>query len=104
MASSRRFNSVETFNINISHEGEPVTLTVIPENEYFKIVYFEGILGAIKNDGSDWKLLQEGEFEPGYFAPFDYKLTNHHEKKITLGMAEINQIGGEIENHLSQDL
>lgn len=93
---------METFNINIEHEGEPVTLTVIPENDYFKIVYFEGILGAIKKAGSDWELLKEGEFEAGYFAPFDYKLTNHHEKKITLGIDEINQIAGQIENHVSQ--
>lgn len=94
------FEIMTAFNIEIEHDDQTISLTIIPKDDYFKIVYFGGILGAIRKQGSDWTLLKAEEIEPGELAPFDYKLTEdgHH---ISLGVAEINQISGAIENHLS---
>jgi len=87
------------FNIDIPHGKEAITLTIIPKADYFKIAYAEGIIGAIKNEGADWFLMEPGEIEPGELAPFESKLTPEGER-IVLGAAEINQIAGQIENHL----
>jgi hypothetical protein len=87
------------FNIDIEHDDQQITLTIIPKDDYFKIVYSEGILGAIRKQESDWILLEAEEIEPGELEPLDYKRTeNRHQ--ITLGVAEVNQISGAIENHL----
>ncbi|TCD26550.1 hypothetical protein EZ456_13250 [Pedobacter psychrodurus] len=87
------------FNIDISHGGDAITLTIIPKDDYFKIAYAEGILGAIKKEGADWILMEPDEIAPGELAPFENKLTPEG-KRIVLGAAEVNQIAGEIENHL----
>ena len=93
------FEEMKVFNIYIEHNDQQITLTIIPKDDYFKIMYSGGILGAIRKQGSDWILLEADEIEPGEPAPFDYKQTadGHH---ITLGVAEVNLISGAIENHL----
>ena len=90
---------MKAFNINIDHRGKELTLTIIPFEDYYKIVYFGGILGAVKQVGSGWILLTQEQIDPGQFAPYDYKLTPEGED-ISLGIDEINQIAGAIENHL----
>jgi hypothetical protein len=87
------------FNIQIAHHESIITLTIIPKDNYFKIIYAEGILGAIKKEGSDWTLIQPEDIDPGELAEFEHKLAPEG-KRINLGVAEINQIAGEIENHL----
>ncbi|WP_431292016.1 hypothetical protein [Pedobacter sp. P26] len=83
------------FNIEIDHNDQVITLTIIPKADYFKIVYSGGILGAIKKQESDWILLKAEEIDPGERA---HALTgNSH---LSLGVAEINQISGAIENYL----
>jgi hypothetical protein len=93
------FQIMTPFNIEINHNDQAITLTIIPKDDYFKIVYLGGILGAIRKKQSDWFLLKAEEIEPDELAPFDYTLTEngHH---LSLGVAEINQISGAIENHL----
>lgn len=87
------------FNIDIIHGEKSITLTIIPKEDFFKIAYAEGVLGAIKQEGTDWLLMDPEDIEPGELAPFENKLTPEGER-IVLGAAEINQIAGEIENHL----
>ncbi|MDQ0638677.1 hypothetical protein QF042_002242 [Pedobacter sp. W3I1] len=93
------FEIMTAFNIEIDHNDQAITLTIVPKDDYFKIVYLGGILGAIRKQESDWILLKAEEIELEELAPFDYKLTenSHH---LSLGVAEINQISGAIENHL----
>jgi hypothetical protein len=88
---------MKAFNIEIDHNDQAITLTIIPKADYFKIFYLGGMLGAIKKQESDWILLKAEEIDPEERVP-DYTLTgNSH---LSLGVAEINQISGEIENHL----
>lgn len=87
------------FNIDITHGEDAITLNIIPKDDYFKIAYAEGILGAIKKIGSDWIIMEPDEIEAGEMAHFAHKLTSVG-NSIHLGAAEINQIAGQIENHL----
>lgn len=86
------------FNIEINHNDQALTLTIIPKDDYFKIVYLGETLGALKKQESDWILLKAEEIDPEELAT-DHKLTenSHH---LSLGVAEINQISGALENHL----
>jgi hypothetical protein len=96
---SKRFEIMTAFNIEIEHNDQRITLAIIPKDDYFKIIYFGGILGAIRKQGSDWILLEAAEIEHEELLPFDYKL-NEGSDHISLGVAEVNQISGAIENHL----
>ncbi|TCD00721.1 hypothetical protein EZ449_19665 [Pedobacter frigidisoli] len=86
------------FNIRFEHAGNTVTLTIIPKDDYYLIVYFGGILGAIRNRDTDWVILKKEDINHGELSYYDHT-TESAATKITLGTAEINQIAGEIENH-----
>ncbi|TCD11004.1 hypothetical protein EZ449_05755 [Pedobacter frigidisoli] len=92
------FIFMTAFNIKFEHEGKKVTLTIIPKDDYYLIVYFGGILGAIRNRDTDWMLLKKEEINNGALSYYDHS-SESSAIKITLGTAEINQIAGEIENH-----
>ncbi|MCZ4243550.1 hypothetical protein O0955_05975 [Pedobacter sp. HCMS5-2] len=73
----------------------------MPEEDYYKIIYFGGIIGAIRNLGNDWELVPEEDILPGDLPPFDYQHGRQDWPELHLNTLEINQIAGEIENHLS---
>ncbi|RZL46805.1 MAG: hypothetical protein EOP00_13845 [Pedobacter sp.] len=90
---------MEPFNIKISHHNNEVTLTILPEKDYFKIIYFGGIVGAIKPVGHEWVLVEEEEIEPGDLPLYEYKHGYADERpKLELNLPEINRIAAEIEN------
>ncbi|MFI5452939.1 hypothetical protein ACHMWN_12370 [Pedobacter sp. UC225_61] len=91
---------MEPFNIHIQHNGEEITLTVLPEKDYFKLIYFGAIIGAIKETEGEWELLEEDEIEPGALPLFEYKNGGHEQLKFELNLPKINQIAAEIENFI----
>jgi len=89
---------MEPFNIHINNNDEDVTLTVLPENNYFKLIYYGGIIGAIKELNGAWELLPEDKIEAGGLPFYDYKHGIAKEPKLQLSLPKINQIAAEIEN------
>lgn len=89
---------MEPFNIRIQNNDQEVTLTVLPENNYFKLIYFGGIIGAIREFEDGWELLPEEEIEPGALPFYDYKNGIDEQPKLKLSLPKINQIAAEIEN------
>lgn len=90
---------MEPFNIRIHHQNQDITLTILPENDYYKIIYFGAIVGAIRQLKYDWELVPEEEIEPGNLPPYDHKQGYDTDSpKLELHLYEINQIAGEIEN------
>jgi hypothetical protein len=89
---------MEPFNIHIQHNDEEVTLTVLPEKDYFKLIYFGGIIGAIRESEGEWELLEEEEIEAGGLPLFEYKNGINDEQKFELNLPKINQIAAQIEN------
>ncbi len=91
---------MEPFNIRITHYGKEITLTINPENDYFKIIYYGGIVGAIKKVGEQWELLKEEDIEPGGLPLYDYKKGyGDDHKKLELQLPEINLIAEEIDRN-----
>jgi len=89
---------MEPFNIRIPNNDEEVTLTILPEQDYFKIIYFGGILGAIKEFEGAWELLPEEEIAAGDLPFYDYKHGVDDQPKLELNLPKINQIAAQIEN------
>lgn len=89
---------MKPFNIQIQHNNEEVTLTILPEHDYYKIVYFGGIIGAIKELNGQWELLAEEEIDAGSLPFYDYKHGVDDQPKLELHLPLVNQISGQIEN------
>ena len=89
---------MEPFNIRILHKDEELTLTILPEKDYFKVVYFGGIVGAMKEVDGAWVLLPEEDIEAGDLPFYDYKMSVDDQPKLELSLPKINQIAAEIEN------
>ena len=89
---------MEPFNIRIPHKDEELTLTILPEKDYFKVVYFGGIVGAMKEVDGAWVLLPEEEIDPGDLPFYDYKMSVDDQPKLELSLPKVNQIAAEIEN------
>ncbi|MGF1922714.1 MAG: hypothetical protein ACQUHE_00940 [Bacteroidia bacterium] len=92
---------MDPFNIQIEDEQELLTLTILPENDYFKIVYFGGVIGAVRKLDSEWLLLTEEEIEVAGLPLYDYKKGLGMEAKLELDLPKINQITAQIENFIS---
>jgi len=96
---------MEPFNIKVGFGEKEVTLTILPASEgYYKVIYYGGILGAVKydNDTDGWESVPEGEYSAGDL-PF-----YHHELKsdrldFVMDDSAVDHIGEEIESVL-QDL
>ncbi|MEJ5995821.1 hypothetical protein WG904_15430 [Pedobacter sp. Du54] len=89
---------MQPFNIHIQNNEEEITLTIIPEKNYYKIVFYGGIIGAIEAFEGGWKLLEEEEIEAGDLPFYDYKHGVDNQPKLELNLPKINQIAAEIEN------
>lgn len=89
---------MEPFNIHIQNDNQEITLTVLPESDYFKLIYFGGIIGAMRESNGEWELLPEEEIEPGALPFYDYKHGIDEQPKLELSLPKINQIAAEIEN------
>ncbi|HTM99488.1 MAG TPA: hypothetical protein VL088_12115 [Pedobacter sp.] len=89
---------MEPFNIHIHQNDKEITLTVLPENNYFKLIYFGGIIGAIRELDGEWELLPEEEIEPGGLPFYEDKKSFTDQPELILSLPKINQIAAEIEN------
>lgn len=59
---------MKPFDIKIGFGEKEVTLTILPDKEgYYKVVYFDGIVGAIRpeTDGDGWEQVPEEEIRLG---------------------------------------
>lgn len=93
---------MEPFNIKISHGSRQLTLTILPlEDDVFKIIYYNGILGGVKKQRKQWELLSLDEVA-GEDLPF-YE-PKHGEDRIEIELTEqiADRIGVEIELHLEE--
>lgn len=60
----------------INQNDQAITLTIIPKDDYFQIIYLEETLGAIRKQESDWILMKAEEIDPEELAA-DYTMTGN---------------------------
>ena len=90
---------MEPFNVKISIDQTEVTLTILPtEENYFKVVYYGGVLGAVDYDqkSKNWKLVAPEKVTTGDLPPYSNVL-DQNRVEIVLDSVTIVKIGIEIE-------
>lgn len=64
---------MEAFNIKINIKGKETTLTILPEKNEYKIIYFGGIIGALQPKADDFDFIKPGDVSPGSLPIYKYK-------------------------------
>lgn len=91
------------FNIKVGYGEKEVTLTILPsDGNYFKVIYFGALMGAVGFNGEEWELIESDELEPGDLPVYKPELKGER-LEVTLNEATVEEIGEEIESYLSQE-
>lgn len=86
----------EAFNIKIGYGNREVTLTILEEESYYKVIYFGGIMGAVYFLDGDWDLVDPEEVEAGDLPEYSPDLKGER-LEIVLDEHTVDAIGKEIE-------
>lgn len=92
------------FNIKVGFGKNEVALTILPAKEYYIVMYFDSIVGAIKLDehGDLWEQIPEEQIIAGDL-PFYKPNLNAERIDFVLCDHTINLIGEEIIAYLKDD-
>ena len=85
----------EAFNIKIGYGGKEVTLTILQHKDYFKVIYFGGIMGAVRKVDENWELLEVEEIDAGDLPRYNADLKGER-LEIILDEHTVGTIGREI--------
>jgi hypothetical protein len=91
---------MEPFNIKVGFGVKEVTLTILPSEEgYYKVIYYGGILGAVRleKDTNGWEIVPDGEYDAGDL-PFYKPNLNADQLDFILDTRAVDEIGEEIES------
>lgn len=89
---------MEVFNIKIGFGDNEVTLTILPMEEgYYKVIYYGGILGAVRldKDHTTWEKVPDEEIEAGDLPFYKHNLSADR-LDVVLDEHTVHQIGEEI--------
>lgn len=91
---------MEVFNIKIGFGDNELTLTILPAEEYYKVIYYGGILGAVRleSDNETWEKVPDEEVEPGDLPLYKHDLTADR-LDVVLDEPTVQRIGEEIRSH-----
>ena len=92
---------MEAFNIRIGYGENEVTLTILPTSDgYYKVIYYGGILGAVRqeDDMESWEDVPDDEIIAGDLPLYKHDLTADR-LDVVLDEITIKRIGEEILNH-----
>lgn len=92
----------EAFNIKIGYGSKEVTLTILHHKDYYKVIYFGGIMGAVKQVNEDWELMDPQEVDAGDLPQYIPDLKGER-LEIVLEEHTVDAIGSEIEYYNSDD-
>lgn len=84
--------------------GQSVTLGCFNDchKDYYKVIYFGGIMGAVKQINEDWELMDPQEVDAGNLPQYITDLKGER-LEIVLEEHTVDAIGSEIEHYNSDD-
>jgi hypothetical protein len=91
--------SIRPFEMDIDQEGVRKIIRIQEENGVFEIIHDERVIGALRPPGEEWQLLDYRQITRKV-ALFESDLESE-KKGLELHSPLVNQIVGEIENHLN---
>ena len=88
---------MEPFNIKIGFGKNEVALKILPTTEYYIVLYYDCIVGAIKldEDGDSWEQVPDENIAKGHIPLYEPNL-NSDRLDFVLCEHTINYIGEEI--------
>lgn len=86
----------ETFNVKIDYGSREVTLTILRQANYYKVIYFGGIMGGVRFTNGKWELIDPEEMEAGDLPLYTPDLKGER-LEITLNKDIVEAIGKEID-------
>ncbi len=93
---------MDAFNIRLHYGSNEVTLTILPSEEgIYKIIYYGGILGAVRKHQQEWDLVTEDALEAGDLPPYERSAANDR-VEIDLTEQLADRIGEEIDIFLEE--
>lgn len=91
----------KAFNIRFGYGEKEVTLTILPDDDYYKIIYYGGILGAVYNLDGEWDFLEVENLQAGDLPFYTPDLTGER-LEIVLDENAAYAIGEEIEMYYNR--
>lgn len=94
---------MEPFNIKVGYSEREVCLTVLPvEENFYKIIYYTGVLGAVRyqNDTDGWEVVPQDEIPVADLPNYVHDLSSDR-LEVVLTDETVDEIGNEIELYLS---
>jgi len=91
---------MEPFNIRLKCNSDEITLTILPgKPNIYKVIYYGGVLGAIRFDHDEWTLIPRDQLEAGNLPFYEQGKEGEH---IEIDLTEyiVEQIGKEIEEYM----
>lgn len=70
---------MEAFNIKINTKGKEMTLTILPIDLEYQIIYYGGIIGALKQSGTELQFIEPEDTTPGHLPLYSYKQSDSPE-------------------------
>lgn len=67
---------MEPFNIKINVAEKEITLTILPQDDEYKIIYFGGIIGALRQENDNLNFIRPEDVVPGSLPLYKYKQTD----------------------------
>lgn len=94
---------MEAFNIKINVAAKEITLTILPQDDEYKIIYFGGIIGALKQGKNHFDFVKPENVVPGTLPLYKYKQTESAaaEAELKLTKVVLTAIINEVELVLS---
>lgn len=88
---------MEVFNIKIGFGKNEVTLTILPTEKYYKVIYYGAVLGAVRpeEDNETWEKVPDEEVEAGDL-PFYVHNLSADRLDVVLDNVTVHRIGEEI--------
>lgn len=86
----------KAFNIRVGYGKKEVTLTILQEEDYYKVIYFGGIMGAVRHVQNEWVLMKHTEIPAGDLPVYTPELKGER-LEIVFDERTAHAIGKEIE-------
>jgi hypothetical protein len=88
---------MEVFNIKVGFGHNEVTLTILPQRGCYIVLYYGGILGALRleSDNETWEKVPDEDIDPGNMSFYQHDL-NADRLDIVFDEHTVHRIGEEI--------
>ena len=93
--------NMDAFNIKIETEEKEITLTILPKDDEYRIIYFGGIIGALTINGENYTFIDPEDLEAGDLPLYEYKKGEITEDEFRLNNSRIHQIFEKIREFIS---